>query len=443
MPATPHVCIIGATVWGNRGAEAMVTTCIGHLRQRFPQIHVSIFSYLPHRDRELVKDENITIVDARPIALCLMFPFAVACWIAAKIGIRIADALLPGPLRQLRRSDAMLDVFGISFADGRELFLPFNLLSLLPAFLLDVPVIKLSQAIGPFRNRLNRIAARFTLRRCTKVFARGEETAAHLRLLDLPADTWAPASDLAFIYEPSYSLCSERPERLAAFKEKLQQLKARGAGMVAICPSSVVYNKAVKRQIDYIGSLADMVKRIVQGDRQVLVIPHATREGLNTLRNNDLPVIELLRRRCAADLPEAQMQRILWTDFDVSSAGIRNLLQSTDLVITSRFHAMVAALALGIPPLVLGWSHKYREVLKDFALQDCCFDIDHPDMDAFAARLAIMTRPDFQDAQRHKERLAAVQAATTTQLDYVALLLQQSPRRSQVTSPNRKARAAH
>lgn len=44
------------------------------------------------------------------------------------------------------------------------------------------------------------------------------------------------------------------------------------------------------------------------------------------------------------------------------------------LVITSRSHAMVAALAVGVPPLVVDWSHKYEEMLEIFACESDAVD---------------------------------------------------------------------
>lgn len=424
MGSGPNVCIVGGTISGNRGAEAMVTTCIGYLRRRWPDVSISILSYFPATDAALIRDERITIIDARPVALLLsLFPSALLCWLTKALGFTLPDAVLPKGTRQLRRSHLLLDVFGISFSDGRELFLPFNVLSLAPAFLLDVPVVKMAQAMGPFRNPLNRVSARSTLRLCAKVFARGDETARHLSSLGVPPGIWDSASDLAFVYEPSFALTQENSARVSSLRETLREARAKGTRIIGLCPSSVVYKKARARNVDYIATLAGIVERSLRDGRDVLVLPHATREGLQTLRNNDLPVLELLKRECSRSLPETLMERIHWTDFDINSADIRGLLQLTDLLITSRFHAMVAALSLGIPPLVLGWSHKYREVLRSFDLEHSCFDIDNFDLESFSEQLERIAQPSFRETWRHEDRLAAVQGSSIRQLEYVANLL--------------------
>lgn len=41
---------------------------------------------------------------------------------------------------------------------------------------------------------------------------------------------------------------------------------------------------------------------------------------------------------------------------------------------TSRFHAMISGLSTCTPTVVVGWSHKYREVLDDFGLAEFGMD---------------------------------------------------------------------
>jgi len=420
-----HVSIIGGSIWGNRGAEAMVTTCIGYIRQRWPDARISVFSYFPRQDSILIQDEQVSIVDASPFSLVLkILPFALACRIASLLKLRIPDYFLPVPVRHLRESRLLLDVFGISFADGRTLFLPFNVLSLLPAFLLSVPVIKLSQALGPFRSSLNRFAAQLTLRRCKYIFARGEETAKHLQSLALPVSTYEMAADIAFLYEPRFSLSSEGDHHTLKLREALNAARRRAIKVIAICPSAVVFKKAKARQIAYIDILSDAIVRLLDSHYDVLVLPHATRAGYATLRNNDLPVIEAVKQRCGQTLQPSMLKHVHWVNYDIGSQGIRTLLELTDALITSRFHAMIAALSLGVPPIVLGWSHKYGEVLRQFQIEDACFDIDTLDMDAFKAQIERMSQPDFRDAWDHMNHLATAKSSAARQFSYVIDQLQ-------------------
>src|SRR5699024_11042200 len=94
-------------------------------------------------------------------------------------------------------ADVVLDQGGIAFSDGREKFLLFNLAILLPAFFLGRPVVKCAQALGPFRGRINRLAARLALPRVRHIVARGAKTREFVDELGLT--NVETGTDLAFV----------------------------------------------------------------------------------------------------------------------------------------------------------------------------------------------------------------------------------------------------
>src|SRR5690606_23071011 len=109
--------------------------------------------------------------------------------------------LLPSDVRALRRERALFDVTGISFHDGRLSVSIYNLVCLRPALLMKVPVVRLSQAMGPFRKPLNRWPARFIMRYATHTYARGAATAEFVEGLRVKKARWSIAPDVAFSYE--------------------------------------------------------------------------------------------------------------------------------------------------------------------------------------------------------------------------------------------------
>jgi colanic acid/amylovoran biosynthesis protein len=360
--------IIGGTLWGNRGAEAMVVTTIGRVRERDPDARFVLLSYFPDRDRSLLTDPGITVVDARPRPTAVTWVAALLNRIAGFVGLRLPGALLPAPARALRECRALFDVSGISFHDGRLTVVAYNLLCLWPALLLKVPVIRLSQAMGPFRHPLNRIPARWVTKRSLHTFARGRLTAHFMDGLGAPAGSWTVAPDVAFAYRPEFSLTTESEQQVAQLRDRLADRRNAGTDVVGLVPSSLVNQKMTSDGQDYVGLLLTLVRDLHERGAHVLVMPNATRAGLDVPRNNDITVITQLRDRAEAGAwidPSA----ITYVDFDLNTASIRSLTEKCELLITSRFHAMVAALALGVPPLVMGWSHKYEEVLEMFGCE--------------------------------------------------------------------------
>ncbi len=312
MTRTPVVGLIGATIWGNRGAEAMLVTAIGQVRQQVPQARFYIFSYSPRQDARLVSDPHIEVVNSRPLALIIQhFLFACLVWAAGKIGIDWPDSLLPGAARALRACDVLLDVSGISFADGREKMLPFNILNMWPALLLGVSVVRLSQAMGSFNHPLTRWAAKHFLFRSKHVFARGQQTADFLSELGLPEGQWEQAADIAFLYQPEYSLSVENADRVQALVGELAATGESDSVLVGLSPSSLVHQKCLARGFDYPGLFLRLVETLPDNYRYV-VVPNATREGSATFNNNDLAVIEVLRDRAGQQCAPSVLERLFW-----------------------------------------------------------------------------------------------------------------------------------
>src|SRR5690606_7864356 len=181
QPVTPEsplqqaYSIIAATLSGNRGAEAMLETVIGRLRSDRDGLEFHVFTYYPDDDRRLlVDDPAIHLHSSTPMALVLrLFPLALLFGLLkALFGERVLRHA-PADIRGLAQSAALVDLAGVAFIDGREKFLPFNVLTLLPAWLLGTPIVKMPQATGPYRNGLNRALAAWVLPMCRMLWARG------------------------------------------------------------------------------------------------------------------------------------------------------------------------------------------------------------------------------------------------------------------------------
>ncbi|MET0090098.1 MAG: polysaccharide pyruvyl transferase family protein [Candidatus Thiodiazotropha sp.] len=410
------VSIIAATITGNRGAEAMLTTTIGQLRSRYPECRFQVFSYYPEQDRQLINDPRIQVFSATPLALVtVLFPGALLFALAKLPLLGWLKRLLPACVNALDSSDVLLDLAGVSFIDGREKFLPFNILTLAPAMILGTPVVKLSQALGPFNNRLNRLAARATLRFCRQVFARGEGTFEHLQALKLDCVFPAPVADVAFLHRPEFSLTNENPEALARLSA---QLEAESKPLIGLCPSSVLAAKSLKHDQGYSESLTALCEQLLDQGYAVLLFPNATRGASGErLRNNDLPVIRGIAQAVKAR-PDTG-SALYAVDCDINTNGIKQLMGHCRVVMVSRFHAMIAALSACQPVIVLGWSHKYREVMERFALGDRVFDFKQAELPAILDAIHSMA----EDPDAVKQQLAqyhpGVLDSSRRQFDYL------------------------
>jgi colanic acid/amylovoran biosynthesis protein len=396
MKSDAVVSVIGGTLTGNRGAEAMVCTLVQAIRARCPDSEFHIFSYYPREDRLVLSDSGVEIHSSTPAALVFLhFPFSFLSMIFRIPWIPGIRRLLPAPIRALARSKVLIDVSGVSFMDGRTKFIPFNVLCILPALMLGVPVVKAAQGIGPCRTRLNRFASRFILSRCKKVYARGAITHSHINELGLPEGIADLAADLAFLFSPGASLTEENPSYVSGL---IKRLSSSPEKIVGICPSSVVYGKAHALNWDYVSFNAQLMKQMIEMGYRVFLYPNAVRLGAaNRFRNNDLEVIKRVLAYYRKSYGESDL--IEAVDRNVNADAILRCTKLCHVTLVSRFHAMILSLSAQIPVLVIGWSHKYQEVLSQFELEDWALDYQsHRDRDFIERATALLGEYDLVKA---------------------------------------------
>lgn len=410
------IAIIGGSVWGNRGASAMLETTIHKLRDSAPDAQFFVFTPYPEKDKSLCTDPSLEFYDSKPLALIAYFIDSTWCWFTGKLGLK---KVLKDGAGALTKSDLLLDIGGITFADGRLKFLPYNMLTIWPSLLHQVPVVKLSQAAGSFRNPILRVIARVFLSRCDHIFARGEKTLAYLEDLGLEADKLSFAADIAFSYQPEFCISKENDTAMKQLCDLLDQKIAEGQKIICISPSELVSRKMDSSQISYADLVIDLIKKGDHDGETYLLVPNASREGSKKHRNNDLHVIMELRNRAEIDLPERIYRKIIWVDYDLNTAGVDQIINRAHIVIASRFHAMVAALRSLKPTLIVGWGHKYKEVMKRFGLEEFVFDYQIT-TGAMLEKLSILMEREDSISRQIANAYKSERNASDIQFDYIA-----------------------
>lgn len=402
------IAIIGSALSGNKGASAMLESAIDTLGERLPGARFTLLSMYPERDAALNTYDDLEIVAADPIRL--------------GVGINslaLLHRLLP-PLRKtirrrsraiaaLAEADVLLDQGGITFTDGREKFLLYNVASILPAFNLKTPVFKCAQAIGPFRNPVNRWAARTFLPKVHTIVTRGAITQGYADGLGL-TNTFAGA-DYAF----SLELHGDERETLEG---KLgPSTMRRDRRLVGISPSVVLEKKVTAKGGDYVELMASFARRLIAAGYDVLLLPHSAREGTEKTHNNDLPLCRRISERIDDDA------HVLFPDLELTSQELRYLIGLCAFFVTSRFHAMISSLSMGVPTLVIGWSHKYEEVLAMFELQEWAFGSDKATDEYVWQRFTDLVASEGEVRERLTRHLADVKRVSVTQADLIAELV--------------------
>jgi len=186
---------------------------------------------------------------------------------------------------------------------------------------------------------------------------------------------------------------------------------------VGVSPSVVLQKKVEARGADYIGDVAAFIDELVASGRRVVLFPHSVRTGTEKTHNNDLPLCSRIHERLAH--PEG----VLFIDRELSSQTLRYLIGRCDYFVASRFHAMVSSLAMAVPTLVIGWSHKYQEVLEMFQLDEWAFGHDKLEPDFLRERFEALVAAGDEVRDRLRTHLPAVKARSLAQADLIAALV--------------------
>ena len=402
---TPHVTIIGSALSGNKGASAMLESAIQTLGERIPGVRFTLLSMYPTEDKAQNIYPNLDIVAASPRQLGVTINL-----------LGLIYRILP-PFRSLIRkrskaigaltsSQVLLDQGGITFTDGREKFLLYNVASILPALFVKTPVFKCAQAVGPFTNPINRTAAKIFLPKAKTLVTRGAIT--HEFAKGLGLDNLYAGADYAFSLELDGTEEAASADYNGFFSE---------GTVVGLSPSVVLQKKVDERGGGYVDQMVAFIDSVTASGKKVLLVAHSARTGTDKTHNNDLPLCQEIFARVQSPAS------VLFLDRELPSQVLRYLIGRCDFFVASRFHAMVSSLAMSVPTLVIGWSHKYKEVLEMFELDEWAFGHDKLEREFLFSRFTDLVDSREEVAAKLATHLPAVKSKSLSQADLIADLV--------------------
>lgn len=370
-----NIAITAACFSGNKGAAAMLQSSVKQLREKYGErLNIFLMSTYPAADRKLIaempeKYDNIKVVNAKPERLLfLSFPLAILYSFLRFVPFFGKLLKMDKIIKAYSQCDLVIDEAGISFVDSRGFVMnTYAFVCAAVPMLCGVPVVKYSQALGTFKNPWNKFLAKWILPKIKLICARGKITQDNLASIGITKNVRLCA-DGAFSM-PDSEYWTEKVEKLC---EEDNFYKKR---VIALSISSVVQGKCEKLGKDYKGIMTQFINWLNEKDYNVLIIANAAREGSAKPRNNDLlicgEVYNSVRDKAA----------VRWYPREMSPEEIRELISRCDALVASRFHAMIGALEKCVPTLLIGWSHKYKEVLDMFGLGEYAVDFSQLDLD--------------------------------------------------------------
>jgi polysaccharide pyruvyl transferase WcaK-like protein len=259
----------------------------------------------------------------------------------------------------LRGFDGLIDASGLAYSDA---FGPEPLRRAqwfwTAAAAQRKPVVFMPQSWGPFETfpALDRLALRCQLKRAAAVFARDDESAAHLRSVGVDGPSIRSCPDIVFAFAGAPAAAA-RP--------------ARKEPAVAMAPNMRLYDRTGGGEAanPYVGLLADMAARIAASGHSIVLLPHEIIRDSGRGRD-DRFLCGLLAEALAARSIPAERPDV------TNAAAIREEIASCRAIVASRFHAAVLGLSAGVPAFLVGWQGKYAGLMQRFGMPECVAGIE-------------------------------------------------------------------
>ena len=357
------IAITAASYSGNKGAAAMLQSSIKQLRDRYGhRLNIRLMSVYPSEDREQIPHDFVHIVPCKPEQLLFTaFPLAVLhrafCWLPPVRKLIEKNKII----RAYRECDLVIDEAGISFVDSRgPVMNTYAFVCAAVPMLVGTPVVKYSQAMGTFKNPLNKFLAKWILPKVKLICARGQGTYENLHGIGIK-DNVKLCADGAFTMEDDETIA-------AAVEDVCRNDSFYTDKVVGLSVSSVVQKKCEAMGIDYTGAMVEFIDGLNDRGYPVLIIANAARIHSQKPRNNDLMVCDAVYDRVK------NKDLVRWYHKEMDAEEIRSYIGKCRYLVASRFHAMIGALQKKVPVLLVGWSHKYQEVLDMFGLGQYAID---------------------------------------------------------------------
>jgi len=408
-----RILILGSSTI-NKGAEAMLRTVQAELSRRIPGAKFFIGD---HRARQWHAEGVVKAgVPLAPVDLGSRFKQARTLtahalhaqegpryWIRERGRLGYIDALADFV-------DAAVDVSGFLFSDQRGERTSERLVHVAEAFSRrGKPFVFLPQAWGPFEGQAVRELTRRACAGADLVFARDTTSREHLEAI-LKSTNVEQAPDIAFLFQPA----TNGPELIAELGLDPER------PIAAISPNMRVYERTdgEGENNHYCSSLVRVGRELMAGGAQLLLLPHEILPPKES-RPDDRYLCRLL----ADALNSADVAAV--TD-DRTAEELKAMIGACDLMLGSRFHALIAALSSGVPAVAIGWAHKYPELLGEFGMERLVFDHDAlaPDALVHAVMQVWDARGDYR--AEISKRLPNVKSRSAAVFKRVAALFHSS-----------------
>ena len=317
-----NIEILGITTH-NKGAMLMLEAVLDRVRSAFPEARIGIPAIFPAAEREKY---NLYATWPRERGK-----------FDASFAVELIPTFIRKPVKLMARSevDVILDVSGFAYGDyWAPRLMARRLTDTLPKWRTgNKAAILLPQAFGPFKSDGRAEDFRKVLDNSDLVYVRDRASMVYVNEVAPGHPAVRAAPDFTNLLHPELPV-GYRPLTNTALITPNQKMTSRSS---------------VEEKSLYIGFLARAVEKLRASGRTAMFLIHET--------SKDRAIADAVNERLAAPADILEEPSPLIT---------KALIGTADLLVSSRFHALVSALSAGVPAMASGWSHKYAELMGDY-----------------------------------------------------------------------------
>ena len=357
------------------GVHAM-TICTMRILDKFiPNAEFNILSTNPEIDHRLYDKYgfDLNIVEYKKFRLDVIFRlFHAVLWELLHKYFKIAAKQLTNDevLQTISKADIVIDMLGDGFSYdigrfGGNITPITPSLNILLATSLKKEVVLFPQSIGPFRNKLVKSLAKFSLNKAKAIVVREELSKNYLEDIGVNKPPLYLTADTAFILEPaSY-------ERVHEILSK-EGLKDCDAPLIGMNISQLLNYKSKNLDVkdDYIALMAKLADYLSEKlDVVVLFVPHEItpheiKNETSIIGGDDISAVKE-----AYEKVKNKGKVIPIANGEYSALELKGIIGQCDMFIGARMHSNIAATSLCIPTIAISYSIKAPGIMKMVGLE--------------------------------------------------------------------------
>lgn len=389
----------------NRGSFSVLMTTVDTIKKFMPDAELSTYIQFSEekplsKKIKVIKNESYCIryYSLSDSIIMTFYLFRCIVWnIFDKIGINFHFLIKSKFLSNFESSDLVIDLSLDAYSDDYGLrSIVETSKELLISVFLNKPTMVYAQSLGPFKNPISRLLARYTLNKVDLISAREEISYNHLIELGINKQKIHLTADQAFLLVPisrdkalkfleqedkhnyfdlnkpifGFALSMMKTAKDGASKKS--KFLSQGYSFVQyILPDTLLYQfnmnihnsnyfkKTINNSLnfDWMNLLIEHIIR--KYDANIILIPHIIAPP-NELFSDDRTAIEKIYN----NINESEKQHVIPITGYYASEEIKGIIGLCDVFIGEKMHANVGALSQCVPTIGLSYSHKFYGIMK-------------------------------------------------------------------------------